>query len=369
MQIRALSLPRLRTWIPGTLMVMATALIAQGRLPAGEQSITPVSAKPAEAELTEGEVISSGLPVSRSDSGYWFLSTQNSPQSFDHQCPQFCPDVSRYDQCVGFQPSSLQDICSGLEPGVPVCIVIHGSFVDTQSACRESVCVWNWLRSAACGQRMQMIYFSWPSFRPITPLAQFDVNMLGRRAARNGYYLAELIQHFPVECPVCLIGHSHGARVVAAGQHLLAGGAIQGVCHPFARTNGRQLRTVFTAAAVDHNWFRPGRKYDRALCSTQCVLNMSNRADPALAIYPLRLPLIAKKSIGLAGLTKPDRRRMGASARKIVDYDVSAAVGARHLWPYFFNNRSLAMAMRNYVYFPDCVRPVSLAARDVRDDM
>lgn len=208
---------------------------------------------------------------------------------------------------------------------------------------------------------MQMIYFSWPSYKPLTPLVQLDVNVLGRRAARNGYYLAELVHQIPQECPVCLLGHSHGARVAAAGLHLLAGGAIQGVCHPYARANGRPVRTVFTAAAIDHNWLNPGKRYDRALYSTQCLLNMVNRADPALHAYPLRLPLFAKRPLGLSGLTQWDRNNLRGWGNKVLDYDVTRAVGARHLWPYYFQNNGLAMAMRNYVYFPDVMPAQSFA--------
>ena len=65
--------------------------------------------------------------------------------------------------------------------------------------------------------------------------------------------------------------------------------------------------------------------------------------------------------IGLMGLTQWDRRRLGPWGNKILDYDISRAVGPRHLYPYYFRNNNLAMVMRNYVYFPD--RVVSLAAK------
>lgn len=322
-----------------------------------EVTVSPAAAVAETAEHPEAmDVVSDPVDLaavpSTADSGFWFLTTQNSPQSFTHTCPRFCPAVSRYDECQGMSGSSYQEMLAGLEPGVPVCIVIHGSFVDTPSACRESGHVWRWVKSASRGHRMQMIYFSWPSFRRITPLVQIDANILGRRAARNGYYLAELIHHLPPTCPVCLIGHSHGTRVVSGGLHLLAGGAIQGICHPYARVNGRPIRTVFSASAIDHNWLNPGNRYGRALCSTQCLLNMVNCSDPALQVYALRMPLISKRALGLTGLSSIDRNHLGYRASQVLDYDVSRAVGRNHLWPYYFTNRSLAMLMHNYVYFP-----------------
>lgn len=298
---------------------------------------------------------------SAEDSGFWFLSTQYSPQTFNRDCPRFVPQVQRFENCQGFRCSSFHEMTSSLVPGIPVCIMVHGSFVDLPSACNESAETWRWLKSGSMGHQMQMIYFNWPSYKRILPTVQVEVNMLGRRAARNGYYLAELIQHIPPECPICLIGHSHGTRVIAGGLHLMAGGTLQGIGHPWARSNGRHIRTVFVASALDHDWLNPGQKYDRALCSTSCVLNMRNELDPALAIYPMRLPLISKGAIGYKGLSSRDRMALGCRSQQVIEYDVTQVIGRSHLWPYYFTNPGLSRAMHNYVYFPDVVQPVTLS--------
>ena len=295
------------------------------------------------------------------DTGFWFLNTHHSPQEFNSSCPKFCPGVTRFENCQGFRNSSFQEMLSGVEPGVPVCIMVHGSFVDTPSSCRESKATWHWLRGASCGHRMQMIYFHWPSYRDWSPLVAIDTNQLGRRASRNGYYLAELIHQLPPECPVCLVGHSHGTRVISSGLHLMGGGAIQGVCHPYARTNGRPIRVVFAGAAIDHHWLSPGKRYDRALSNMQCLLNLTNPLDPALTVYPLRLPLLVRRPLGITGLTRFNRRRIGSQSRKVVDYNVSRAVGVNHLWPHYFTKPGLAVVMRNYVYFPDRVPAMTVA--------
>ena len=341
----------LRLFVALGLLIPLQAAFAQETTPQPQTANAADEPAVSVVEEVSAGTVQSAVPLA--DSGFWFLSTQHSPQSFHRNCPQFCPSVSRYEDGLGYNPSSFADMTASLEPGVPVCIVVHGSFVDTANACRESVCAWNWLRSASQGHRMQMISFSWPSYRPLTPLVAMDVNALGHRAARNGYYLADLLQHIPPECPVCLMGHSHGTRVVASALHLMAGGVVEGIYHPTSRVNGRHIRTVFAAAAIDHNWLNPGKRYGRALCSTQCVLNLHNPADPALQIYPLRLPLIAKKPLGLHGLSNWDRRRLGGYANKIVNYNVQRYVGRHHLWPHFFCNTGLAMVVHNYVYFPD----------------
>lgn len=322
--------------------------------------LAEVTAPEPHLEIQQADSIASGLPMGNGDTGFWYLSTHSSPQTFD-QRPCFRPGVCRYEDGAGFHRSHFQNLKTQLQPGIPICIVVHGSFMDVPSTWSESVCTWRWLKSASMGQPMQMIYLTWPSYRTIGPAVQIQVNQLGRRAARNGYYLAELLQHLPPESPVCLVGHSHGTRVVSASLHYLAGGTVQSMKHPWARSNGRRIRAVFAASAIDHDWLLPGHKYDRALCTTECVLNLYNRHDPALGIYPLRFPLVAKRALGAQGLTRRDRVLLGPRSRQVVDYNATDAIGTTHLWPYYYRNPGLAMAMHNYVYFPDHV-PASLAA-------
>lgn len=293
------------------------------------------------------------IETSSPESGFWFLNTHQSAQTFSKSGPVFRPGISRYEKGNGYRTSSYSEMLSRLEPGVPICIMAHGSFVDTLSASRESSYTYHWIRSAAGNQRMQMIYFHWPSYRALSPLIQLDTNQLGRQAARNGFYLAELISALPPESPVAILGHSHGSRVASSALHLMAGGTVQGYRHRNVGTNGRPIRTVFFAAAIDHHWFNPGEKYDRALSSTQGILNLKNCSDPALAIYPFRLPLLTRRPMGALGMTNGDRRRTGPQSQKVLDFEVSEEIGSSHLWPYYFNSRRIAMTMRNYVYFPD----------------
>lgn len=313
--------------------------------------IQPVSVP----ELAQGGAVGDAVDLETPESGFWFLNTHRSPQCFDQCGPVFRPHVCRYETGRGYRAGSYSEMLSGLEPGVPICIMVHGSFVDTQSATRESCYTFHWIRSAAGNDRMQMIYFHWPSYRALSPLIQLDTNQLGRQAARNGFYLAELISALPADCPVSILGHSHGTRVACSAMHLMAGGVVQGYRHRHVGTNGRPIRAVFFAGAIDHHWLNPGQKYDRALNVTQGILNLKNCADPALAIYPFRLPLFTRRPIGSLGMTSRDRRNTGTQSQKVLDFEVSGVVGHSHLWPYYFNSKRIAMTMRNYVYFPDLV--------------
>jgi hypothetical protein len=282
--------------------------------------------------------------------GYWIVSSWNSPQEFENDQLRFCPQVQQVDECTDGHPSSMEQLTSSLIPGVPICIVVHGSFMDSPSVLPDSHNTWNWLKTGACGRPFQMIYFSWPSDRALSPFASIDVAILGSRASRNGFYLASLIQSLPPECPVCLVGHSHGTRVISSGLHLLGGGVVEGHRHCTPGCAGRRIRVVCTASAIDHDWLNPEERFGRALCCVECLINLRNVKDPALQIYPLRR-IGSSRALGAAGFTSKDRRELGTYGSRVRDWDVSSIIGHDHSWPNYVAHGSLASSLRNYLFF------------------
>lgn len=283
--------------------------------------------------------------------GYWIVDSYASPQDFDTSAPTFCPSVTRYDQCAGFRRSNMVEIAQTIQPGVPVCIFCHGSFVSWEDVLNESCETWRWLHKACPNQQIQMIYFSWPSDRPVfSPIVQIDVNRLGLRAGRNGFYMASLVQQIPSECPVCLVGHSHGTRVITSSLHLMGGGTVDGYVLTAGPYPQHRLRAVFAASAMDHNWMNPGYRYDRALCTVECMLNLRNSCDPALLIYPLRRPF-SGGALGYTGVTRRDRNRLGSCGKKLHELDLTEEIGPRHYWPHYFRRDWLAHAIRKYLFF------------------
>ncbi len=311
-------------------------------VPAAESML----AEPAETQPIEGGV----EPYAPQTPGYWIVSSWNSPQEFEDDQLRFCPQVQRVDECTDGYPSSMEQLTSSLIPGVPICIVVHGSFMDSPSVLPDSHNTWNWLKTGACGRPFQMIYFSWPSDRALSPFASIDVAILGSRASRNGFYLASLIQSLPPECPVCLVGHSHGTRVISSGLHLLGGGVVEGHRHCTPGCAGRRIRVVCTASAIDHDWLNPEERFGRALCCVECLINLRNAKDPALQIYPLRR-IGSSRALGAAGFTSKDRRELGAYGSRVRDWDVSSIIGHDHSWPNYVAHNSLASSLRNYLFF------------------
>ena len=302
------------------------------------------------SELTGG---STGQCGSEQGPAFWIVSTECSRQSFDRSCPVFRPQVTFVRRCGHRRGIPFRQMLQSLRPDIPICIKVHGSFVSREGIIDEGHITYRWLCSAACGAKMQLIHFTWPSSRPwLTPTIQCDVNILGRRAARNGWYLAELIRHLPPGTPVCLIGHSHGCRLISSALHLMGGGRVQGHAHPGARRNGRPIRVVFAAAAMRHDWLNPEERYGRALCVAECLMNFRNRRDCALRLYPLRHPF-SGHSLATSGFTTRDRRRLKSWSRKVAQYDVTPLIGHGHMWPNYVAHRRLAHLIRSYVYFTD----------------
>lgn len=307
-----------------------------------------------ESPAGSSRVVEDASPTSGVMDGYWLVSTERSPQSFDESLPRFCAAVRRYEDCRGVRTSSLQELVGSLAPNVPVVIVVHGSFMDSPSIVPESRKTWRWLQRGSCGQPFQMIYLTWPSYRPLSIAPAIDVAVLGRQASRNGFYLAQLIQSLPDQCPLSLVGHSHGTRVISAALHLNAGGTVEG--HSLRCQSGvdRDVRVVFAASAIDHDWLNPGERFDRTMWSADCLVNLRNEHDPALLIYPLRR-LGSSRALGRIGFTENDRRALGSTSRRISEIDVTDSVGHRHLWPAYLEHASLPQRVRNHLYFADQV--------------
>ncbi len=286
------------------------------------------------------------------DDGYWIISARDCQgQLGPSQCSHF--GVWRYDVRGQGRTASLKEFYASLQPQVPVCLMMHGSFVDIDTACRDSLQTNTWLRSGRPGAPLHVVFFTWPSDDTPRVWLPIDVAVLGRRAGRYGFYVAELISMIPDEHPICLVGHSHGARMTVSTLHVLGGGQVDGVQFGGGPYNKHRIRTVLAAAAFDHNWLNPGEMYDRAVYRPEGVLNLVNRRDLALGFYPLHRPLATSAAAARAGFTRGDRQEIGAMSRKIIDFDITARVRAGHIWPHYYGDPDLARAISPYVFFVD----------------
>ena len=290
---------------------------------------------------------------------YWIVSTRSCRQSHHKcgvSCRFICHAVTEDCQCV---PVCFEQLIAGQIPGAPTCVLAHGSFTRMDDVWEDSECTYCWLRGACPQVPLNFIYFTWPSEGPFalvpnnpfsTAIPCLDFGVLGRRAELNGFYLADLIGSLPGPTTVSLIGHSLGARTVASSLHLLGGGTVHGQTRWNPADCGHRIRVVLAAAAIEHDWLNPGDRYGCALSRAECLLNLRNECDFALALYPLRKPF-SSRALARTGFTSKDQRKLGDRLTQVSELDVAPVIGKGHSWPSYCRQPGIATAVSPYVYF------------------
>ncbi len=329
-------------------LLLGLALVAS--LGSQNSAVAQVTFSVPDGQVSEtfdsGSVFPAGPPC------YWIASSRRLPQQ-PSECRAWHLDYFQQTHDGSVQATSLSTLVAQMVPGAPICIFIHGSFVDVEWHRREARATYPWIRCAAPHLPLNVIFYTWPSDAQRTYIPQVDVNQRGRWAANNAFYLADLIAQLPPGTPVCLVGHSHGCRSVAATLHLIGGGSIANYSYPSTSGLQRRYRAVLAAAAIDRHWLNPGERYGCALFPTEGLVNLVNRTDWALHFYPLR-QFFSRKALATTGFTRTDRLRLGDLNPKAFDLDVTALIGCGHYWPNYIEHPELAAALVPYVYFPEC---------------
>lgn len=281
---------------------------------------------------------------------YWVVSTRTCIQHRRDGCPTCQFQYARRTPDQRLNAGTETDFRSWFRPGVPVCIVVHGSFVSPAGTLTDSHQTYKWLKRAAPHRPLQVVFFTWPSNKLTTVVVpQVDIAVLGKRSAFNGLHLTRMVTQIPKACPISFVGHSHGSRTVLAALHVLGGGNLQGYVLTKDVATGRRIRAIVAAAAVDRNWITPGGRYGRALCMTECLVNLRSRLDAPLLLYPLRAPFA---DLPLSqGLSRFNVARMGGSANKVTEFDVTHLVGVMHMWPNYYRRSEIAAVLMPYIHF------------------
>ena len=287
-------------------------------------------------------------PLESAAPGYWFVSTHTTAQHRMEKRGTLSVYRSERAELIG---SSMQELQSSLVPGVPICLFVHGSFTGWRRQLRDAPQSNQWIRDACPGRPLQVIFFSWPSAGPYTQIFPLDLTVRAHRAEFNGFHLAQVVGLCPAESPICLIGHSHGSRTVLAAAHLLGGGTVEGMASPHAAASRQPIRVVLMAAAVDHTWLNPNRRYGRTLHRAE-VMSLRSRGDVPLQFYPLSAPH-SRPALAQVGFTNGDRMAMGPLGYRAIELDVSELVGSSHAWRSYSGSPSIAAAIAPFALFAD----------------
>ncbi|MDB5391625.1 MAG: hypothetical protein JWM11_7271 [Planctomycetaceae bacterium] len=293
---------------------------------------------------------------------YWIISTRKCAQSTSPCDADACTEYYYRGPSGQVEPRTAEDFYRSLNPAVPVCFMIHGSLTEWSQNIREGHSTYEWLKRAAPETPFQLVLFTWPSERAVTLMPPIDFSVLGRRSSFNGLYLARVLSRMPPSTCVSLIGHSHGARLAVTALHLMSGGDAYGFRLMSRQTAGPRIRTVLAAAAMDHQWLDPGQRYDKALQSTESLVNLRNQTDFPLILYPFPM-LLGHDSLGRAGFSWYDRYSLGADYNKIRNVEVTFLLGIRHIWPQFHAHPEIAQTLAPYVFFQQDVPAQSTVMR------
>jgi len=293
------------------------------------------------------------------DCDYWIVSSRNcsGPNSscdsgyclsFYHRLPDQEP-----------RPATRETFLASIRPDRPVCFVVHGSYNWWGDVMVESRRINRWIRAAAPGLPVQVVFFTWPSDGNMPYAFPVDIAILGRRSAAHAFYLASLMAQLPAHQRVAVLGHSHGARATVAALHLLGGGTLEkGQALPPGHAVPRHLRAVLIAAAIDHDWLNPGGRYGQALAVPERVLLMHNSRDATLGVYPMRKG-VGPRALGRGGLGQGDRFALGTLGSKVVELNAADFAAWHHSFAAYHEHPELASAVVPYVYFQDDASPTT----------
>lgn len=290
--------------------------------------------------------------VMAGDPDFFCVRTRHCSQKRSGHGPSCCFVFERYLPDGQVRRSTQQSLLSWLKPGIPICIVIHGSFVADHER-QEFVLANRWLRSGAPDKPLHVVFYRWPSHPGLKiVLLHWSIAELAHRAEFHGFYLAQFLSVIPESHPISLLGHSHGARTAASALHLIGGGRVQGMTLPPTLGVRHRYRLILGAAAIDHYWLNPGQKYGRAIPVCEGILNMRSRQDGLLNLYPIRKPF-GHRALGESGFTPWDVAAIGRQSAKLAEMDVTPIVRTGHSYESYFPHQAIAAGFAPYVYFFD----------------
>jgi hypothetical protein len=246
----------------------------------------------------------------------------------------------------------------GQASGRIVVIQVHGSLVTADEAVGELLWSHSWLEhNRVLSPDALVVEFDWPSERVHRNNVR-DINEKGRRAYVAAYHLARFIQSFPPGTQICVIGQSYGGRVVPSALHLLGGGSLNSQDHdppvrlPSCRPD-LHIRAVILEGASDHNWLDPGQRLDRAFMACEALLNLYNRRDQALRLYPFLIRSGHRRALGRLGLTNRDFERLGPLAARYEEHDLNDLLGREHTLLDSVANPQITRWMAPYLWAAD----------------
>jgi esterase/lipase superfamily enzyme len=281
----------------------------------------------------------------------WLISTREAPQcgaleqgSGNIRCWQW-----KADEC--WAPKALQASSAAADPSAPVVVLVHGAWYRADEAVERGWDVYQTLRQEAGNRPFRCVIWSWPGDRQSRRIRP-DLQMKQAYTDAESYYLAAWLAALPAKTPVCLIGHSFGARIVSGALQLLAGGQVAGRSLPqrVAQTGEppqTTLRVMLLAPAIDSDWLLPGHCHGLALDRAEKILVTQNGCDRVLRWYPRLYGRRGPQAMGFAGPLFDD------GAGKVEVVNMSCAVGKSHDARNYLASAEFRCRLAHYAFLED----------------
>jgi hypothetical protein len=236
------------------------------------------------------------------------------------------------------------------DPSVPVSIFVHGNDMTFQRSVEEGWAVYGDLvRSAPEQPPMRFVIYSWPADK-IRGLPANNVRAKCARCDVDARYMAWFIDQLEPQTPLSLGGYSVGARIVGGALQLTAGGSLNG--RPMlAQTHPKRepVRVLLMAAAMDSDWFLPGRRYGLAIGQMKHLTLLNNTCDRALRFYHrIYCKHGGPEALGYTGFPGP--QLLGDGHGKLEEYDVCCFIGPEHNWEHYTGTASVANLIGRGLY-------------------
>ena len=286
----------------------------------------------------------------------WIVQTRDCPQVLGSD-PWPKLKVKRFDAEGELVERPVAELLAEVA-GRPILVQVQGSLTTPDAAIGGLLWTHTWLKHhRSLAPETVVIAFDWPSQRVYGEDIR-DINEKGRRAFVAAYHLAVFLSAFPAGSRICLIGQSYGGRVVPSALHVLGGGTLHGRKHePTARLATTRpdlrVRAVVIGAASDHNWLDPGQRLDRALVGCEAFLNLYNRKDEALLLYPSLVRSGHRRALGRVGLSNADFAKLGPLAARYEEHDVHDVLGPEHTLLDAVANPTIARRIAPYAWTAD----------------
>jgi hypothetical protein len=240
---------------------------------------------------------------------FWVVDTRKAPlcKGLDYGVKKIT--YWKYEPGQGLVEKSLDEFLAGVDPSLVTSFHVHGNGVNRRMALRIGDRAIKSVGRDVSSYRI--VLWSWPSQPRWGMSARNNILAKARWSESQGYYLAWLVDQINPRTALSLLGHSYGARAVAAGLQGLASNRMAGYeLGPRKHPGYRPMHAALVAAAMDNRWLWPGWRYGDAWKQVDHLWITRNPNDRILRFYSDHFLPSGVRALGLTGI--PDREnRLG----------------------------------------------------------